>query len=655
MSNASTSLPRAHRRLLRTGLEGVRTHRAALEHLDDAGLLAAAAAVRGTIDRTVPGWMEYPFALACIAARRALQMDPYDTQILAALAIGHGTLAEVRTGEGKTLLATLPAAAFALAGVKVHVMTANEYLAARDADWMRPVFAQLGLTVGAVDAHPSPWRRQEAYAADICYGTASQFGFDYLNDHLVLDANQRAQRGHDVAIVDEADALLLDDARTPLIISGPPGDGSQLHDVTEFVAGLDPDCVDVDLEQRTALLNDAGFDVAEERFATSLTGDPQLLAEIYAALKARFCYRRDKEYIVQNGAVHIVDESTGRTQEDRRWQHGLHEAIEAKEGLEVKLPASTLGSITVPAYLAMYDHVGAMSGTAAADSDEFGDTYGLHVIEIPTHRPRVRVDADDLLFVDAAAKFDALLDAIATRAANGQPVLVGAPTVADAERISDLLAEAGVDHALLTARHPDREAGIIAQAGRPGQVTVATNMAGRGVDILLGGDPERHAADTGEDLAVIRPAFAADREAVLAAGGLAVLATARHASRRVDDQLRGRSGRQGDPGFSQFYLSLDDELLEIFATPIARSLVARAATDRSAPISHRAVSKLIATAQEKLESAHREARRATNEFATAVVEQQRFAQAQRFLVGFLNCLRGRRGRRGCRWRGESGC
>lgn len=624
MSIDYSSFPREHRRRFESLTTATAARIEALRPLSLPELTTRARDLRTRIAaNTSPLDLSEPFALAATAARLTLGLDPFEVQLLAATVLASGALAEVRTGEGKTLIATLPAAAYALAGNQVHVMTANPYLAARDAEWMRPVYESLGLTVASIDAHPSIWRRQSAYRCDVVYGTATQFGFDYLNDHLVKEATHRCQLRREVALVDEADALLLDDARTPLIISGPPRGTDDVAACAAFVAGLPATAVDIDLSYKVAMLNDEGFDLAEAHFdQTDLTSDARLLADLYAALRARFCFERDKDYLVQNDAVLIVDESTGRVQPDRRWQHGLHEALEAKEGVTVHHPSPTLGSVTIPAFLASYDLVGAMTGTALSDKTEFNDVYGLHVFSIPTHRPSRRTDAEDLLFLSRSAKFSALFTDLSDRHRTGQPVLVGAPTVADAEEISRRLTEAGLPHEVLSARDPAREAEIIAQAGRPGAITVATNLAGRGVDILLGGDVERFATATATDPEHLRPAFQADREKVHALGGLAVLATARHSSRRVDDQLRGRAGRQGEPGFTQFYLSLDDDLLTIYASDTARSLVARAAASPEAPISHKMVSKLISTAQSKIENLHRDSRRSTNEFATPVIAQQ---------------------------------
>ena len=629
MSDPVSQLPRAYRRRFESDAAGIKSRRAELQgaSLEELSKLASdlrqlskqGSAIDAAGDRLLQVDRVESFALAAVAAERTLGLSPYAVQVLAGLALSYGALAEVKTGEGKTLVATLPAVAFALAGNQVHVMTANQYLAERDAAWMKPVYEALGLTVGSVDDHPSKWRRQRAYSCDIVYGTASQFGFDYLNDHLVSSDSLRCQRRREVVIVDEADALLLDEARTPLIISGTPSGSEDLVLCAEFVASLDPSLVDVDLSEKVAMLNDDGFALAESFFdREDLTQDVRLLADLYAALRARFCYRKDKEYLVRDDAVLIIDESTGRTQDDRRWQNGLHEAIEAKEGLTVRRSAPTLGSITIPALLSLYDLVGAMTGTALSDKAEFNDVYGLHVISIPTNKSVQRIDAPDILFPTASAKFAALTADVVARHAHQQPVLIGAPTVADAHTISDLLTAQGVSHEVLSARDPRREAEIIANAGRPGAVTVATNMAGRGVDILLGGDPKQTLS--GETPSEARSRIESDRLRVLSAGGLAVLATARHSSRRIDDQLCGRAGRQGEPGFTQFYLSLDDELLDIYANDMAKEMLSRAT--ESTMFSNKMVSRLVATAQGKIESLYKETRRSTNEFAAPIMLQQ---------------------------------
>jgi len=622
MSAPVSSLPRTYRRTFAADAARIADRRKALAACTSEEITALAIALRtssaesGLLDRVES------FALACRAAELTLGISPFEVQVLAGLALSYGALAEVRTGEGKTLVATLPSVCFAFAGRQVHVMTANQYLAARDAEWMRPVYELLNLTVGSIDDQPSKSRRRTAYGCDLVYGTASQFGFDYLQDHLVASASLRCQRRREVALLDEADALLLDDARTPLVISGAPAGTEDLERVARFVATLPGSAVDVDLSERVAMLNDEGFDLAEAFFSrTDLTADLRLMADLYASLRARFCFRRDKEYLVRDGQVLIVDESTGRVQADRRWQHGLHEAIEAKEGVPVRRGAPTLGSITVPALLALYDHVGAMTGTALSDKAEFNDVYGLHVISIPTNKPSIRLDAEDVLYATSAEKFDALVADVCVRHGKGQPVLIGAPTVADAETISSRLSAAGTPHEVLSARDPAREAEIVAQAGRLGAVTVATNMAGRGVDILLGGDPVRLASSLGEPLEEVHRRLDAERAAVFELGGLAVLATARHTSRRIDDQLRGRSGRQGEPGFSKFFLSLDDELLSIYAGDMVKQMVSHASR-REGPLTGKMVSRLIATAQGKIESLHRESRRSTNEFAAPTIAQQ---------------------------------
>ena len=576
------------------------------------------------VERDVPGWIIEPLALTAATAPLALGLTPFDVQIVAAAAMAERTVIEMATGEGKTLAASLAAAAFALNERHIHVLTANEYLALRDAETTAPLYNALGITVAAIETTMTLDDRQAAYDADIVYGTASQFGFDYLNDNLASAIAAQAQTGHDVAIIDEADALLLDEARTPLIISAPVTGQDNVDEIAAWAATLTDDDVEIDEVKRIVTLTDDGLDRAEQVLGVDdLYADENLVAGCLAATQAQFLYLRDRDYIVTDlgdgPAVVIVDEATGRPQPDRRWRDGLHEAIEAKEHVEVHTPSPTVATITVPSYLSRYEHTAAMTGTASTDSDEFETRYDLVVCPIPTHRPRIRIDADDVLFETRADKFERLAQDIAERTATGQPVLVGAPTVGDADAISAALTDRNITHQVLSARQPAIEAAVIAQAGRPGAVTVATNMAGRGVDILLGGDVNKLLdAELADGLdpdqaetrrAELAETVAADRETVIAAGGLAVLATARHAARRTDDQLRGRAGRQGEPGYSCFYLSLEDELLEHFATSVALAAVRRASKRNDGSLSHPKISKMIAAAQEKIENMHRDSRK----------------------------------------------
>lgn len=637
-------LPRPQRRSVKRALAAIHAQCDQWRDVDVTALLAAADRLRADTDRTIgtdPDDHVTAFALAAIAAGRALGYTHHDVQLLAGFVLAAGDVAEVRTGEGKTLIATLPAVSYALGGHQVHVMTANEYLARRDAAWMAPVYAALGVTVAHVDGDQSLADRKAAYEADVVYGTAAQFGFDYLADHLVIDPADVCQAQRTVAIVDEADALLLDDARTPLIISGEPAKPVDLAQVDEFARTLSPYGYDIYPENRVVALTESGAEQAEVFFEVeSVTMVPRLYAAIDASLRAHYCYRKDREYLVVDGEVVIVDESTGRPQPGRRWQHGLHEALEVKEQVAVRQPLATVAQITIPSLLALYDRVAAMTGTASTDAGEFASTYQMATVSVPTNQPVRRIDADDVLFVNRTAKFAALTAHIAQCRSNGQPVLIGAPTVADAERVSEALQAVSVPHELISAKHLGREASVVALAGLPGAVTVATNMAGRGVDIVLGGNVDafidrcqtdrafalEHQIDVDTDDVSLRTQCAARcmlyAQQVRDAGGLCVLATARHSARRIDEQLRGRSGRQGDPGYSQFYLSLDDELLTMFAADSARSVVRRAAGPDGS-ITHPTVTKLIASAQEKVERTGRESREALNRFQRVIDAQQR--------------------------------
>jgi preprotein translocase subunit SecA len=566
----------------------------------------------GEGETDLPGWFVEPVALAAVAAERALGVRPHETQLCAAMVLCDSTVAEMRTGEGKTLAGTLAAAAFALVGRHVHVMTANTYLASRDAEWMEPLYSMLGLEVSALGDSDDVMARKGRYRADVVYGTAAQFGFDYLNDNRVSVVEAVVQHTRDVALVDEADALLLDDARTPLILSAPhvlPGEVELVERAAKWASTLSQDDVEVEFAERRVSLTELSIVSAEQFFGVSdLFDHPALAAVAIAAATAEFVFCRDVDYVVSDeGAVVLVDQSTGRLQPDRRWRAGLHEAVEAKEGVAVNAPLPTVAMVTVPSFLALYGHVSAMTGTAVRDAAEFESRYSLTVCSVPTHVPSRRVDAEDLLFEDRSSKLAQLVvDVVAFHRA-GRPVLVGAPTIADAHDFSEALSVEGVPHQVLSAHDPDAESSIVAAAGRPGSVVVATNMAGRGVDIVLGGDlaAELAAVDLSE-ADVVRVEHAARREQVIASGGLVVLGTARHEARRVDDQLRGRAGRQGEPGFTQFYLSLDDDLVAHFGSGPARAAVARAA--RAGKVSHSRLSALIAQAQEHAESQQREAR-----------------------------------------------
>ncbi len=602
-------LPRHYRKAYRHQVESVFDHCLRTAFTPDlvgrARQLAAEESPRGR---------DEAFAAIAEVARRTLGLTAFPVQILGGLVIADGNIAEMRTGEGKTLTAAITATWMALKGQQVHVMTANSYLAGRDAAWATPLYEAFDLSVGVVDDDSSPVDRQVAYRADIVFGTAARFVFDWLEDRMVYNEAAIVQaRGHDFVLIDEADALLIDEARTPFIISG-KADWSlgAVEECAAWVANLDTDMVELVVDERTVTLTDAGMDKASADLGLSPDGsDINAWSVMRAALKARFLFRIDVDYAVTDlgagPAAVIIDKATGRFQPTMRFQDGLHEAIEAKEGLEVQAPTVTQASVTLASYLRNYQGVAGMTGTAVTSEDEFAHLYGLHVIPVPTNRPVVRVDHPDFISQTEAAKFEALLDDVLTRHEAGQPILLGAPTDADAEHIGALLVDAGVPHAILSATNHTNEADLIAQAGRLGAVTIATNMAGRGVDISLGGEG---ATDD-------------EREAVIALGGLCVLSTARHDSRRIDDQLRGRSGRQGEPGESRFYLSAEDELVSMNCPP---QMVARleqlsgfaAGSKQAAKMLAKVISQAQTTADGRAESA-----RASVRQYDQVIESQR--------------------------------
>ncbi|MBU6216962.1 MAG: preprotein translocase subunit SecA, partial [Acidobacteria bacterium] len=529
------------------------------------------------------------FAVVREAARREIGERHYDVQLMGGAALHFGWVAEMRTGEGKTLVSTLPVYLNALAGKGVHVITVNDYLATRDSDWMGRVHRRLGLSVGLILPNVyDPNHKRIQYGCDITYGTNNEFGFDYLRDNMAMSRPEQVQRGHSFCIVDEIDSILIDEARTPLIISGHIAEAAKIYyQFASIVRGLKRDVhYDVDEEKRTVAPTDEGIEAVEKALGVENMYDEvsqNLVHQLQAALRAKELFKRDKDYLVQRGEVKIVDEFTGRVLDGRRWSEGLHQAVEAKEGVKIAEENQTLATITLQNYFRMYDKLAGMTGTAETEASEFLTTYGLHVVPIPTHRPMIRLDQADLIYKTEDAKFNAVVEDIIGRHEAGQPVLVGTISVEKSEKLSRYLNKRGVPHEVLNAKLHFREADIVAQAGRLGAVTVATNMAGRGVDIILGGNAEMLAArdlaaegltaDTPEGQARLAELVAAHepecregREKVRELGGLYVLGTERHESRRIDNQLRGRSGRQGDPGESRFYLSLEDDLMRLFAT-----------------------------------------------------------------------------------------
>jgi len=579
------------------------------------------------------------FAAVREAAKRTLGQRHFDVQIMGGAALHLGNIAEMRTGEGKTLVATLPAYLNALSGDGVHVVTVNDYLAKRDSEWMGRVHRFLGLEVGVILAQMTPEERRKQYAADITYGTNNEFGFDYLRDNMAWGLEECVQRGHNYAIVDEVDSILIDEARTPLIISGPAEQSARWY--TEF-AKIAPRLrrsddegetgdYEVDEKKRTVGILESGVEKVEDTLGIDNLYDPvntPLVSFLNNAIKAKELYKRDKDYVVMNGEVLIVDEFTGRILHGRRYNEGMHQAIEAKEGVVIQNENQTLATITLQNYFRLYDKLSGMTGTAMTEANEFSQIYKLGVVPIPTNKPMIRIDHPDMVYQTLAAKFEACVTDIAERYAEGQPVLVGTTSVEKSEILSRLLKRRGVPHEVLNAKNHEREATIVAQAGRKGAVTVATNMAGRGTDIMLGGNPEFVAdlelhqrglspVETPEDYEAAWPeavekakrAVAAEHEEVVALGGLYVLGTERHESRRIDNQLRGRSGRQGDPGMSRFYLSLEDDLMRMFNADKVAHFMEWLKTPPEVPIESKAVSRSIRSAQTQVEQQNFEIRK----------------------------------------------
>ena len=591
------------------------------------------------------------FAVTREAARRVLGERHYDVQLVGGAALHFGWVAEMRTGEGKTLVSTLPVYLNALSGQGVHIVTTNDYLATRDADWMGRVHRFLGLEVGLVvpGQTDSEFKRIQ-YSADITYGTNNEFGFDYLRDNMAPSLSQQVQRGHSYCIVDEVDSILIDEARTPLIISGRLGDAAKLYGQFAQIArtmSRDRD-YEVEEDKKNVAVLEPGIEKVERALDVENLYDQvssNFVHQMSAALKAKELYRRDRDYVVQNGEVKIVDEFTGRILEGRRWSEGLHQAVEAKEGVNIKAENQTLATITLQNYFRLYDKLAGMTGTATTEAAELGNTYGLDVVPIPTHRPVQRADHADLIYKTETAKIEAVVDDIEQRRVTGQPILVGTVSVENSEKISRALDQRGITHNVLNAKEHHREAEIITQAGRLGGVTVATNMAGRGVDIVLGGNSEglarqdlyREGGDPDDPeqseelaarLAYHEPNCRAEGMKVRDAGGLYVLGTERHESRRIDNQLRGRSGRQGDPGESRFYLSLEDDLMRLFATGAMNWVMDRALPDDT-PIEANMVSKAIERAQNTVEQKNAEVRKNVLKYDEVMNEQRKVIYARR--------------------------
>lgn len=661
-----------NQRLLKTLQKTVRDINAlesALEQLSDEALkaktpeLKARLAAGATVDSILPE----AFAVCREASKRVLKMRHFDVQLIGGMVLHQGKIAEMGTGEGKTLMATLPAYLNALTGKGVHIVTVNDYLAQRDADWMGRLYGWLGLTTGVNLSQASHDVKQAAYAADITYGTNNEFGFDYLRDNMVYELRDRVQRGLSFAIVDEVDSILIDEARTPLIISGQAEDHTELYRkinalpplLTLQIGEETPDgkgVVEVpgdytkDEKSNTVLLTEDGH-VKAERILTEMGLLPEgaslyeashitLIHHLYAALRAHTLFHKDQQYVVQNGEVVIVDEFTGRLMSGRRWSDGLHQAVEAKEGVRIQHENQTLASITFQNYFRMYGKLAGMTGTADTEAYEFQEIYGLETVVIPPNRPSQRKDRQDQVFKNAAGRYRAVLADIRDCYERGQPVLVGTTSIENSELLSSMLAQANLPHNVLNAKQHAREAEIIAQAGRPKMITIATNMAGRGTDIVLGGNVDKQVQLIDADASLaqgdkdqrskqLRDEWQSLHEQVVAAGGLHIIGTERHESRRIDNQLRGRSGRQGDPGSSRFYLSLDDPLLRIFAGDRVRAVMERLNMPEDEPIEAGIVSRSIESAQRKVEARNFDIRKQLLEYDDVANDQRKVIYNQR--------------------------
>ncbi len=596
------------------------------------------------------------FAVCRETSRRAMGMRHFDVQLIGAMTLHDGHIAEMRTGEGKTLMATLAVYLNALSGRGVHVVTVNEYLAARDAKWMQPLYEALGLTVGVIIPQQSPEEKRAAYESDITYGTNNEFGFDYLRDNMAFRKEDKFQRELNFAVVDEVDSILIDEARTPLIISGPAEDSSELYRIMNKLAprlerqleeseeGVeDTGHYIIDEKTRQVELTEVGHQFIEEVLTQEghlpegeslyASQNLNLLHHAQAALKAHTLFQKNVEYIVSGQEIMLVDEHTGRTMPGRRLSEGLHQALEAKEGLNIQAESQTLASTTFQNFFRLYDNLSGMTGTADTEAFEFQQIYGLDVIVIPTHKPMVRKDMNDLVYLTIEEKFEAIIQDIRETVAEGRPVLVGTASIDSSEILSGALEKAGIDHKVLNAKFHEKEAEIISQAGRPGAITIATNMAGRGTDISLGGNWEAEAElldnPTEEQLEELRSEWKKTHDGVLAAGGLHIIGTERHESRRIDNQLRGRAGRQGDAGSSRFYLSLEDNLMRIFASDRVKNFMKALGMEKGEAIEHRMVTNAIEKAQRKVEGRNFDIRKNLLEYDDVANDQRKVVYAQR--------------------------
>ncbi len=625
----------------------------AIAELDDAALAAKSSELRQRIadgeslDKVLPE----AFAVVREAGERTLGLRHFDVQLMGGMALHEGKIAEMRTGEGKTLVATLPAYLNALTGNSVHIVTVNDYLASRDAQWMEPLYNFLGVSVGVIRSGQGPAEKRAAYQSDVVYGTNNEFGFDYLRDNMAFALEDRMQRGLSFAIVDEVDSILIDEARTPLIISGASEDSSELYKrVNRIVPSLKPDEEEapghytIDEKMRQVELNEAGHEHIEEMMiregllpeGESLYGatNLNLLHHVYCGLRAHVLYHRDVEYIVQDGQVVLIDEHTGRTMPGRRLSEGLHQAIEAKEGVSIQSESQTLASTTFQNYFRLYEKLAGMTGTADTEAFEFRQIYGLEVLVIPANVPPQRTDLNDVVYLTNEEKFAAIVSDVKDCMEKGAPVLVGTASVETSEALSQQFRKEGVEHKVLNAKYHEREAEIIAQAGRPGFVTIATNMAGRGTDIVLGGSLQVELKALGDDVdeaevAQHKAAWQERHDQVVAAGGLHILGTERHESRRIDNQLRGRAGRQGDPGVSRFYMSMEDNLMRIFASDRVKGFMQALGMEKGEAIEHRMVTNAIEKAQRKVEGRNFDIRKQLLEYDDVANDQRQIIYQQR--------------------------
>jgi len=602
-----------------------------------------------SLDRLLPE----AFATVREASRRIMGMRHFDVQLIGGITLHRGRIAEMKTGEGKTLVATLAVYLNAIPGRGVHVVTVNDYLARRDAEWMRPLYEAMGLTVGVIYSGQTSAEKREAYACDITYGTNNEYGFDYLRDNMAFSLEEKVQRELHYAIVDEVDSILIDEARTPLIISGPVEENTELYKVVDRLAtelevcedAEDPDSGDftLDEKQKQVELTENGHHKVEElmRRQGLLSEEDSLYAaqnlgllhHMHSALRARHLFHRDVDYIVSNGEVVIVDEHTGRSMPGRRWSEGLHQAVEAKEGVAIQKESQTLASTTFQNYFRLYEKLSGMTGTADTEAFEFRQIYGLDVTVIPTNKPIARVDHNDLVYLSAQEKFEAIIEDVKTQRDAGRPILVGTASIETSELLSGLMKQADIPHNVLNAKQHQSEAEIIAQAGQPGAITIATNMAGRGTDIVLGGNWEAEVAKldnpSQEQIDAAKAEWQQRHDAVLEAGGLHVIGSERHESRRIDNQLRGRAGRQGDPGSTRFFLSLEDNLMRLFGSERVQRLMQALGLERGEAIEHKMVSNAVERAQKKVEGRNFDIRKQLLEYDDVANDQRRVIYEQR--------------------------